>query len=188
VAIDRRRIWNQEIKVPRSSRFDDKLDRCANFVVDLDVHKFWGEDDVDSILRQVTLGESHGFHGLIHGTGPDGLDFSALVFPDHASDSACNSGSARDAFYFDDIYLWPFLNVGVHDCDPPCVKDGCIGLRASLYIDSTGYLDAEQAQIPRIFQWLKRVPYIGLLLDFEAVSGFSQRVFSVKLNRSAGLL
>jgi hypothetical protein len=88
-----------------------KLDGCADFLLNFYIHKFWDEDNVNTVLHQVALGQRQSFDCLVDGTGSNGLDFCTIVFPDYASDSASYSGGTGGALYFDyvHVYLPPWV-------------------------------------------------------------------------------
>ena len=86
------------------SLFNRELDRCTNLFLDFHIHKLRDEDNLESVLRQVTPGERQGFNSLIHGAGTNGLNFSQMVFAEDSSNRPGNCRSSGGAPNLDNVH------------------------------------------------------------------------------------
>jgi hypothetical protein len=86
------------------SLLDVKFYGCADLLLYFYIHKLGDEDDVNAILDQVTFGKCQSFNRLVDGTGSNGLDFRAMVFPEDASDCARYGRGTGGALNFDNVH------------------------------------------------------------------------------------
>ena len=82
-------------------RLDGEADGRAVLAVDDDVREGGDAADLDAHRREEPAGDGHGFHSLVHRTGPHGLNLHRRPVFDHAGDGAGNGGGRRFGGYFE---------------------------------------------------------------------------------------
>ena len=82
-------------------RLDGEADGRAVLAVDDDVREGGDAADLDAHRREEPAGDGHGFHSLVHRTGPHGLNLHRRPVFDHAGDGAGNGGGRRLGGYFE---------------------------------------------------------------------------------------
>jgi len=74
------------------ARLDDHAHSRALLVVDHDFREKRNYDDVNMIVGQIPSSNGNGFDGLVHGPGPNSLDFGVVMLSHNSGDSPCDSG------------------------------------------------------------------------------------------------
>ena len=71
-------------------RINDKLDGSSLLFIDHDIGEFRHTGDINAILPEVPGCQYEGLHGLVDGTGSNGLYFGMPVVTDHTGNGAGN--------------------------------------------------------------------------------------------------